>query len=48
MQDFALAIRLLRKSPTFALLTLVCLALGIGVNARRETRIDPTSALRCE
>ena len=40
MHDFALAIRLLRKSPTFTVLALVCLALGIGVNASIFSLLD--------
>jgi len=40
MQDLALAIRLLRKSPAFTLLTLLCLALGIGVNASIFSLLD--------
>ena len=40
MQDFALAIRLLRKSPAFTFLALLCLALGIGVNASIFSLLD--------
>jgi predicted permease len=40
MHDLALAIRLLRKSPTFTLLALICLALGIGVNASIFSLLD--------
>ena len=40
MHDLALAIRLLRKSPTFTVLALVCLALGIGVNASIFSLLD--------
>ena len=40
MQDLALAIRLLRKSPAFTLLALLCLALGIGVNASIFSLLD--------
>jgi len=40
MQDVALAIRLLRKSPAFTLLALLCLALGIGVNASIFSLLD--------
>jgi macrolide transport system ATP-binding/permease protein len=40
MNDLALAIRLLRKSPTFTLLALACLALGIGVNASIFSLLD--------
>jgi len=40
MYDLALAIRLLRKSPAFALLALLCLALGIGVNASIFSLLD--------
>jgi predicted permease len=40
MQDLVLAIRLLRKSPTFTLLALLCLALGIGVNASIFSLLD--------
>ena len=40
MHDLALAIRLLRKSPAFTLLALVCLALGIGVNASIFSLLD--------
>ena len=40
MNDLALAIRLLRKSPAFTLLALVCLALGIGVNASIFSLLD--------
>src|SRR5215467_12816067 len=40
MQDLALAIRLLRKSPAFTLLALLCLALGIGVNTSIFSLLD--------
>jgi putative ABC transport system permease protein len=40
MQDLGLAIRLLRKSPAFTLLALLCLALGIGVNASIFSLLD--------
>ena len=40
MNDLALAIRLLRKSPAFTLLALLCLALGIGVNASIFSLLD--------
>lgn len=40
MHDFALSIRLLRKSPAFTLLALLCLALGIGVNASIFSLLD--------
>jgi len=40
MHDVALAIRLLRKSPTFTLLALLCLSLGIGVNASIFSLLD--------
>jgi predicted permease len=40
MHDLALAIRLLRKSPAFTLLALLCLALGIGVNASIFSLLD--------
>ena len=40
MQDFAMAIRLLRKSPAFTLLALLCLALGVGVNASIFSLLD--------
>jgi predicted permease len=40
MRDLALAIRLLRKSPGFTFLALVCLALGIGVNASIFSLLD--------
>lgn len=40
VQDLALAIRLLRKSPAFTLLALLCLGLGIGVNASIFSLLD--------
>ena len=40
MHDLGLAIRLLRKSPAFTLLALLCLALGIGVNASIFSLLD--------
>jgi len=40
MHDLLLAIRLLRKSPAFTLLALLCLALGIGVNASIFSLLD--------
>jgi predicted permease len=40
MHDIALAIRLLRKSPAFTFLALLCLALGIGVNASIFSLLD--------
>ena len=40
MDDLTLAIRLLCKSPTFTLLALLCLALGIGVNATIFSLLD--------
>ena len=40
MYDLALAIRLPRKSPGFTLLSLLCLALGIGVNASIFSLLD--------
>ncbi|HUI57974.1 MAG TPA: ABC transporter permease [Bryobacteraceae bacterium] len=40
MHDFALVIRLLRKSPSFTLLALLCLALGIGVNTSIFSLLD--------
>jgi predicted permease len=40
MYDLALAFRLLRKSPGFTLLALLCLALGIGVNASIFSLLD--------
>ena len=40
MRDLALALRLLRKSPAFTLLALLCLALGIGVNASIFSLLD--------
>ena len=40
MHDLALAIRLLRKSPVFTLLAILCLALGIGVNASIFSLLD--------
>ena len=40
MHDFAFAIRLFRKSPAFTFLALLCLALGIGVNASIFSLLD--------
>jgi putative ABC transport system permease protein len=40
MHDLTLAIRLLRKSPAFTFLALLCLALGIGVNASIFSLLD--------
>jgi predicted permease len=40
MHDLALAVRLFRKSPGFTLLALLCLALGIGVNASIFSLLD--------
>lgn len=40
MRDLALAIRLLRKSRGFTFLALVCLALGVGVNASIFSLVD--------
>jgi putative ABC transport system permease protein len=44
MQDLALAIRLLRKSPAFTLLALLCLALGTAVNASIFSLVNSISA----
>jgi len=40
MHDLALALRLFRKSPGFTFLALLCLALGIGVNASIFSLLD--------
>jgi len=40
MHDLALAVRLFRKSPAFTLPALLCLALGIGVNASIFSLLD--------
>jgi len=40
MHDLALAIRLLRKSPAFTFLALLCLALGIGMNSSIFSLLD--------
>ncbi len=40
MQDLALAVRLLRRSPGFTALALVCLALGVGVNSSIFSLLD--------
>jgi len=40
MHDLALAVRLLRKSPAFTFLAVLCLALGIGVNSSIFSLLD--------
>ncbi len=40
MDDLALAVRLLRKSPAFTVLAVLCLALGIGVNSSIFSLLD--------
>jgi len=40
VHDLAFGIRLLRRSPAFTLLALLCLALGIGVNASMFSLLD--------
>ncbi len=39
-QDFHYALRVLRRNPGYALTAMVCLALGIGVNATVFTMVD--------
>src|SRR6266545_3727578 len=39
-QDIRFAARTLRKSPGFALLTIACLSLGIGVNSTIYSIVD--------
>jgi macrolide transport system ATP-binding/permease protein len=39
-QDFHYALRVLRRNPGYALTAIVCLALGIGVNATVFTMVD--------
>jgi hypothetical protein len=45
LQDFRYALRTLSKSPGFAALSIVCLALGIGVNSTIFSVVD-TMAIR--
>ena len=40
MHDLAFALRLLRKSPSFTLLAVLCLAIGIGVNSSIFSLLD--------